>query len=277
MNYCTDKGYRKGSQLFYKHQYGIGGEDPRSTWLTGLLITPLLIYVVFLLGAGSPFPSTATSVEEVPFFSPVSFPPWPASGKHSPTLGGTTFVARFYLGFGIGPESATVPIFAAEATPPRIRGALIMQWQVWTAFGMMLGYASNLCLYKVRDQAGAVGLNWRLRMSLAMLPAMIVVVCIFMRPESPRWYMSKGRHFKAYQSMCKLRYNKIQAARDICYKHRLLETSSTAATDLSRQSLRHRSGAQWIASELLMFLQQVRQNSSTLNISVAVCAVGDLD
>lgn len=32
------------------------------------------------------------------------------------------FIARFFLGFGIGPKSATVPIYAAETTPPAIRG-----------------------------------------------------------------------------------------------------------------------------------------------------------
>jgi len=40
------------------------------------------------------------------------------------------FVARFALGFGIGPKSATTPIFAAECSPMAIRGALVMQWQV---------------------------------------------------------------------------------------------------------------------------------------------------
>jgi hypothetical protein len=40
------------------------------------------------------------------------------------------FIARFALGLGIGPKSATVPIYAAECTPPQIRGALVMQWQV---------------------------------------------------------------------------------------------------------------------------------------------------
>lgn len=170
------------------------------------------------------------------------------------------FIARFFLGFGIGPKSATVPIFAAETTPPRIRGALVMQWQVWTAFGILVGYASDLCLYKVQDQAGVVGLNWRLMMASAMLPALVVVVCVFMCPESPRWYMSKGRHFKAYQSMCKLRYNKIQAARDIYYMHTLLEAENEIkhgrnkfieilAVPRNRRAM--------IASELLMFLQQV--------------------
>jgi hypothetical protein len=42
------------------------------------------------------------------------------------------FIARFALGLGIGPKSATVPVYAAETTPPGIRGALVMQWQVST-------------------------------------------------------------------------------------------------------------------------------------------------
>ncbi|GAA5951548.1 hypothetical protein JCM3765_005966 [Sporobolomyces pararoseus] len=48
------------------------------------------------------------------------------------------FAARFVLGLGIGPKSATVPVYGAETAPPLIRGALVMQWQVWTAFGHRL-------------------------------------------------------------------------------------------------------------------------------------------
>ncbi|KAL9599632.1 MAG: hypothetical protein Q9219_003716 [cf. Caloplaca sp. 3 TL-2023] len=48
------------------------------------------------------------------------------------------FVARFVLGLGIGTKSATVPVYAAECAPAPIRGALVMQWQVWTAFGIMV-------------------------------------------------------------------------------------------------------------------------------------------
>ena len=40
------------------------------------------------------------------------------------------FIARFILGFGIGPKSATVPVYAAECTPAPIRGALVMMWYV---------------------------------------------------------------------------------------------------------------------------------------------------
>ena len=168
----------------------------------------------------------------------------PVFGRDSSTHGGTcvshfhmnvqlyhmlTFspvIARFFLGFGIGPKSATVPIYAAETTPPAIRGALVMQWQVWTAFGIMLGNAADLCFYKVADRPNITGLNWRLMMSSAMMPALVVIAFVFMCPESPRWYMSKGRHYKAYQSMVRLRFNKVQAARDVFYMHTLLEAEN---------------------------------------------------
>lgn len=51
------------------------------------------------------------------------------------------FIARFALGLGIGPKSATVPMYAAEMSPPAIRGALVMQWQmVSPALVLCLGF-----------------------------------------------------------------------------------------------------------------------------------------
>lgn len=89
------------------------------------------------------------------------------------------FIARFVLGFGIGPKSATVPVYSAEyvpcirhvlladslstrCAPPLIRGALVMMWQTWTAFGIMLGYVMDIAFQKVSDTHNITGLNWRL-------------------------------------------------------------------------------------------------------------------
>lgn len=169
------------------------------------------------------------------------------------------FVARFALGFGIGPKSATVPVYAAETAPPAIRGALVMQWQMWTAFGIMLGYAADLIFYQVADTPGIVGLNWRLMMASAMFPALVVCCFVFTCPESPRWYMSKKQYFRAYQSICTLRHHKIQAARDLYYMHVLLEAEDTMV--LGQNKLLElitvpRNRRAMIASELVMFMQQ---------------------
>ena len=76
-----------------------------------------------------------------------------------------------------------IAIFAAECSPPKLRGALVMQWQMWTAFGIMIGYVADLAFYFVPDQSGIIGLNWRLMMGSAMLPAVIVCCIVYFTPE----------------------------------------------------------------------------------------------
>ncbi|KZP19995.1 hypothetical protein FIBSPDRAFT_955046 [Athelia psychrophila] len=56
----------------------------------------------------------------------------------------TLLIVRLVLGIGMGAKGATVPMFAAENSPAQIRGALVMGWQLWTAFGLFLGYAANM-------------------------------------------------------------------------------------------------------------------------------------
>ena len=136
-----------------------------------------------------------------------------------------------------------------------------MQWQMWTAFGIMVGYAADLAFFKVPDKPGITGLNWRLMMGSAMMPAVIVLTFVFLCPESPRWYMGKGRHAKAYQSMVRLRYSRVQAARDVFYMHTLLEAESDMKLGQSKllELVRvPRNRRAMLASEIVMFMQQVR-------------------
>lgn len=58
---------------------------------------------------------------------------------------------RILLGLGIGPKSATIPIYASECAPANTRGALVMFWQVFTAFGIMMGYFCGAAFRGIRD------------------------------------------------------------------------------------------------------------------------------
>lgn len=58
-------------------------------------------------------------------------------------------ITRILLGIGMGIKASTVPIFAAENSPAAIRGALVMTWQMWTAFGILLGVTANLIVGRV--------------------------------------------------------------------------------------------------------------------------------
>jgi MFS family permease len=48
-------------------------------------------------------------------------------------------IIRLIMGLGMGAKAATVPVYAAEMAPTRIRGALTMGWQLWVTFGIFLG------------------------------------------------------------------------------------------------------------------------------------------
>ncbi|KAF2456155.1 MFS transporter [Lineolata rhizophorae] len=125
-------------------------------------------------------------------------------------------ICRIFLGIGMGLKEVTVPVFSAEMSPPLIRGGLVMSWQIWTAFGILLGTSANLVVKDVPDIA------WRLQLGSAFIPAVPLVLGIYFCPESPRWLMKKGKHMQAFKSFCKLRFSPIQAARDLYYAHALL-------------------------------------------------------
>jgi MFS family permease len=249
-----------GAQLFYADEFGIGGDDYRSTWLLGLVNSAPYICCAFV-GCWLTTPFNDWFGRRGTIFITCLFSAIACLWQGFVNTWWHMFIARFALGLGIGPKSATVPIYAAECAPPAIRGALVMQWQMWTAFGIMLGYAADLTFYGVNDTHKITGLNWRLMMGSAMLPAVAVCCFVFLCPESPRWYMSKGRHACAYRAMTSLRYNKIQAARDIFYMAELLKAE--ANMKIGQSKIKElwtvpRNRRAMLASEIVMFMQQVR-------------------
>ncbi|KAJ5684190.1 uncharacterized protein N7477_000535 [Penicillium maclennaniae] len=123
------------------------------------------------------------------------------------------FITRLLLGIGMGLKASTVPVFCAENTPAPIRGGLVMCWQLWTAFGIFLGFSANLAVMNT----GA--LSWRLQLGSAFIPAVPLLCGVYFCPESPRWYIRRGEMGKAYKSLCRLRNTPLQAARDLYYIH----------------------------------------------------------
>ncbi|KAJ6542771.1 MFS transporter [Mycena capillaripes] len=123
------------------------------------------------------------------------------------------FAVRFVLGIGIGAKNATVPIFSSELAPARIRGALVMFWQLWVTFGIFAGFAANVIVKDVGKIA------WRLQLGSAFIPAFFLALGIWFCPESPRWLMKHGKYDKAFQSFLRLRAHPIISARDYYYSY----------------------------------------------------------
>ncbi|RDW86960.1 sugar porter family MFS transporter [Aspergillus mulundensis] len=167
-------------------------------------------------------------------------------------------LGRFFLGLAVGAKSTTTPVYAAECAPTAIRGALAMQWQTWTAFGIMLGYISSVAFMNVSSDS-LQGLNWRLMFGVTAIPPMIVCAQVYFCPESPRWYMIRNRYHSAYDALVKLRPSKLQAARDLYYIHAALQVEEKlrAGKHLWLEMFtipRNRRAAQ--SSFFVMFMQQ---------------------
>ncbi|KAI1418104.1 hypothetical protein F5Y13DRAFT_150557 [Hypoxylon sp. FL1857] len=249
-----------GAQGFYKKQFGIDDTNSqRNSWLLGLVNAAPYIGCAFA-GCWLTEPMNKVFGRRGTVFVSCLVSALACFWQAFTNTWWHMFIARFALGFGIGPKSATTPIFAAECSPPKLRGALVMQWQMWTAFGIMLGYVMDLAFFAVPDLSGIIGLNWRLMMGSALIPAVIVCAMVYFTPESPRWYLTKNRHSDAYKSICQLRFEKVQAARDLFYMDTLLqiekETMHIGQSKIKEILTIRRNRNAMLASEIVMFMQQ---------------------
>ncbi|KAF2152420.1 hypothetical protein K461DRAFT_256293 [Myriangium duriaei CBS 260.36] len=184
----------------------------RNTWLVGLINSGPYIGAAFI-GCWLSDPLNNFFGRRGAIFIAAIFCIIPVIGSAVAQTWVQLFITRILLGIGMGAKASTVPIFAAENVPASIRGGLVMCWQMWTAFGIFLGTCANLAMYKVGKIA------WRLQFGSAFLPAVPLLLGVYFCPESPRWYVKKGRFAEAYQSLLRLRNTPIQAARDLVMIH----------------------------------------------------------
>ncbi|WP_110944415.1 sugar porter family MFS transporter [Streptomyces niger] len=93
--------------------------------------------------------------------------------------------ARFALGLAVGSASVITPLYLSEIAPPHIRGRLVSFNSLMIVSGQLLAYLINAVL--------AHWEAWRWMLGLAALPAVALFIGLFFLPDTPRWYMSKGR------------------------------------------------------------------------------------
>ena len=114
---------------------------------------------------------------------------------------------RLVLGTGLGLNASTVSVYAAECAPAYIRGGLGVCWQMFTAFGILLGFLANVACYNLGPQ-----LIWRYQLGAPFLPTMPLIFLIYLCPESAAWHIKKSRYNPAFSSLRRLRHTKLQSA-----------------------------------------------------------------
>jgi len=103
--------------------------------------------------------------------------------------------ARLIAGLGCGGILALNPLYVSEISEPLLRGALSAYMVLFINIGILFEYS-----------AGAI-LTWSQLNAVCLVIPMVFLCVIAFVPESPAWFVSKGRIPEARKSMLWLRAN----------------------------------------------------------------------
>ncbi len=100
---------------------------------------------------------------------------------------------RVFVGLGVGFGLSVDPIYISELSPPKYRGYLVTWSEIATNVGIVLGFSSGLLFEDVEADTA-----WRLMFGMGcILPVVLVLLVIFVMPESPRWLVKEGKLHEA--------------------------------------------------------------------------------
>ncbi|EPQ60026.1 general substrate transporter [Gloeophyllum trabeum ATCC 11539] len=99
-------------------------------------------------------------------------------------------LGRFVAGLGVGAMSAIVPLYNGETVPRRLRGAMLVMYQLQINFGFLASYVVEQGTHTIRGSA-----SWRSPIGLQLLWGLVLLSGMFFLPESPRHLL-----FLAYSS-----------------------------------------------------------------------------
>jgi sugar porter (SP) family MFS transporter len=102
---------------------------------------------------------------------------------------------RFIVGLAIGGSSVLGPMYIAEISPARWRGRMVAFFQFNIVLGIVVAYVSNYLI-------GLLGLGayeWRWKLGISVVPALLFFAMLFGIPRSPRWLVKKRRVEEARQ------------------------------------------------------------------------------
>ena len=109
---------------------------------------------------------------------------------------------RILGGVAIGLASNISPTYIAEISPARWRGRLVSLNQLALVIGILIAQLANWRIAQPVPAGATEALiaaswngqfGWRWMFSAVAIPALVLLVCTPLIPESPRWLMTRGR------------------------------------------------------------------------------------
>jgi SP family galactose:H+ symporter-like MFS transporter len=97
-------------------------------------------------------------------------------------------VMRVIVGIAIGITSYVAPMYIAEVSPTRRRGALVTLNQLMITLGILVSFITD---YLFSNDANLQ--SWRWMFGVGLFPALILLTGMLFLPETPRWLIGKRR------------------------------------------------------------------------------------
>ncbi|MCJ1311577.1 hypothetical protein MMC25_005250 [Agyrium rufum] len=113
---------------------------------------------------------------------------------------------RLLAGAGVGFVSAIIILYMSEIAPKKVRGAIVSGYQFCITIGILL---ANCVVYATqnRDDSG----SYRIPIAVQFLWAIILGTGLFLLPESPRYFVKKGRIEDATRVLARLRGQPVES------------------------------------------------------------------
>ncbi|OMO76936.1 Sugar/inositol transporter [Corchorus capsularis] len=170
-----DTGVISGALLYIRDDFD---EVDRKTWLQEVIVSMAVAGAIFGAGVGGWINDRfgrkiSILIADVLFFvgailMAVAPGPW------------MIIIGRIFVGLGVGMASMTAPLYISEASPARIRGALVATNGLLITGGQFISYLINLAFTKAPG-------TWRWMLGIAGVPALVQFLLMLTLPESPRW------------------------------------------------------------------------------------------
>lgn len=177
-----DTGVISGALLFVKQDFA-----PLSDFLQGVIVSFLLVGAVTGALIGGPL-CDRFGRRRITILAAIIFGVGAVAAALTPSVGFLIF-ARFILGLGVGLASLVVPLYIAEIAPPDTRGALVSLNQLMITVGILVSYLVGVAFTPTE--------GWRWMFAVALIPALILGIGMFLLPETPRWLYEHGQAERA--------------------------------------------------------------------------------
>lgn len=179
-----------GAKPFYEPFFGITGNPGLQGWIMSCALTGCLAGAIFSGWLSDRFGRKKLLILSAALFVAASF------GTGSAHSLASFILFRILGGIGIGLASNLSPVYIAEITPARVRGAFVSINQLTIVIGILAAQLINWRIARPVPEGATINdimnswngqTGWRWMFYACSVPAALFFIMMWLVPESPRW------------------------------------------------------------------------------------------